>query len=114
MEIFPTRIPDVIELRPTLHGDERGFFMETYRASMFNEMGIDAQFVQDNHSRSAQNILRGLHYQVAQPQGKLVRVVRGEVYDVAVDLRAQSPTYGQWVGLTLSEKTHNMLWVPPG
>lgn len=114
MNFIPTAIPDVLVIEPQVFGDERGFFMETWRASAFSEAGINASFVQDNHSRSRQGILRGLHYQIQQPQGKLVRVVRGEVFDVAVDLRKSSPTFGQWAGVTLSENNKRQLWVPPG
>ena len=114
MEVVSTRIPDVKLIKPKVFGDERGFFMETWNARVFAEAGIDANFVQDNHSRSAKNTLRGLHYQIKQPQGKLVRVTRGEVFDVAVDLRTNSPTFGQWVGEYLSEENSRMLWVPPG
>lgn len=114
LECRPTAISDVVELVPHVIEDPRGFFMESWNARTFARAGIDAAFVQDNHSRSRQGILRGLHYQVRQVQGKLVRVVRGEVYDVAVDLRRSSPTFGHWVGVRLSAKRHNMLWVPPG
>jgi dTDP-4-dehydrorhamnose 3,5-epimerase len=114
MEVIATRIPDVKLIKPKVFGDERGFFMETWNARAFAEAGIDATFVQDNHSRSVQHTLRGLHYQIKQPQGKLVRVTRGEVFDVAVDLRTSSPTFGQWVGEYLSEENNRMLWVPPG
>jgi dTDP-4-dehydrorhamnose 3,5-epimerase len=114
MKITPTRIPDVKLIEPKVFGDERGFFMETWNEQAFREAGINATFVQDNHSRSVKNTLRGLHYQVKQPQGKLVRVTRGEVFDVAVDLRTKSPTFGQWVGKYLSEENNRMLWVPPG
>ena len=114
MKITPTRIPDVKLIEPKVFGDERGFFMETWNEHAFREAGINATFVQDNHSRSVKNTLRGLHYQIKQPQGKLVRVTLGEVFDVAVDLRTQSPTFGQWVGEYLSEDNNRMLWVPPG
>ncbi|KXS54956.1 MAG: dTDP-4-dehydrorhamnose 3,5-epimerase [Marinobacter sp. T13-3] len=114
MKITETRIPDVKLIEPKVFGDERGFFMETWNEKAFREAGIDATFVQDNHSRSVRNTLRGLHYQIKQPQGKLVRVTRGEVFDVAVDLRTNSPTFGQWVGEYLSEDNSRMLWVPPG
>jgi len=114
MEFTPQAIPDVVLLTPRVFGDERGFFLETFRQSLFEEHCGNFQFVQDNHSKSRQGILRGLHYQLKQPQGKLVRVTRGEVYDVAVDMRAGSPTFGQWVGVTLSEENKQMLWVPPG
>lgn len=114
MKIEATSLPDVLLLEPRVHGDARGYFMETFRQSWFAERGIDAVFVQDNQSRSAQGILRGLHYQLEFPQGKLVRVLSGEVYDVAVDLRRTSPTFRHWVGVTLSSDNHRQLWVPPG
>lgn len=107
-------IPDVVLMTPQVFGDERGFFMETFRQSEFEAHCGRYTFVQDNHSKSARGILRGLHYQYQQPQGKLVRVTRGEVFDVAVDMRQSSPTFGQWVGVTLSEQNKQMLWVPPG
>jgi dTDP-4-dehydrorhamnose 3,5-epimerase len=113
MRITETRIPDVKIIEPKVLGDERGFFMETWNECAFREAGIEATFVQDNHSRSGKNTLRGLHYQTEQPQGKLVRVTQGEVFDVAVDLRPESPTFGQWVGEYLSEENKKMLWVPP-
>jgi|SRR5690554_1807208 len=113
MKITETKIPAVKLIEPKVFGDERGFFMETWNEKAFRDAGIDATFVQDNHSRSVKNTLRGLHYQIKQPQGKLVRVTRGEVFDVAVDLRVESPTFGQWVGEYLSEENHRMLWVPP-
>lgn len=114
MKIVPTRIPDVKLIEPNVFGDERGFFMETWNEKSFVEAGINETFVQDNHSRSVKNTLRGLHYQIKQPQGKLVRVSRGEVFDVAVDLRKGSPTFGHWVGEILSEYNRRVLWVPPG
>lgn len=114
MKITETKIPAVKLIEPKVFGDERGFFMETWNEKAFREGGINATFVQDNHSRSVKNTLRGLHYQIKQPQGKLVRVTRGEVFDVAVDLRTNSPTFGQWVGEYLSEENNRMLWVPPG
>ncbi|MGQ3117530.1 MAG: dTDP-4-dehydrorhamnose 3,5-epimerase [Hydrogenophaga sp.] len=115
MKVTPTRIPDVLIIEPRVFGDARGFFFESFNQKAFNEAtGLDLDFVQDNHSRSARGVLRGLHYQVQQPQGKLVRVVRGAVFDVAVDIRRQSPTFGQWVGCELSEDNHRQLWVPPG
>jgi dTDP-4-dehydrorhamnose 3,5-epimerase len=107
-------IPDVLLLEPKVFGDARGFFMETWQARSFAELGIDHAFVQDNHSRSAQGTLLGLHYQIQQPQGKLVRVVNGAVFDVAVDLRRNSPSFGQWVGTLLSEENKRLLWIPPG
>ncbi len=114
MKITETKIPAVKLIEPKVFGDERGFFMETWNEKAFREAGINATFVQDNHSRSVKNTLRGLHYQIKQPQGKLVRVTRGEVFDVAVDLRSNSPTFGHWVGEYLSEANNRMLWVPPG
>nr|WP_300310344.1 dTDP-4-dehydrorhamnose 3,5-epimerase [Halomonas sp.] len=114
MEYQPLAIPEVVLLTPKVFGDERGFFLETFRQSEFEQHCGKYQFVQDNHSKSAQGILRGLHYQLQQPQGKLVRVTRGEVFDVAVDMRKGSPTFGQWVGALLSEENKQMLWVPPG
>lgn len=114
MKFTPTRIPDVIIIEPKVFADERGFFMETWRKDQFTEAGIALEFVQDNHSQSTQGILRGLHYQTQHPQGKLVRVMRGEVFDVAVDLRKSSPTFGQWVGEYLSAENKKVMWVPPG
>ena len=108
-------IPDVVLIEPKLFGDARGFFFESFNQQAFNQAtGTNHQFVQDNHSRSAKGVLRGLHYQIEQPQGKLVRVVRGAVWDVAVDIRKSSPTFGQWVGAELSEDNQHQLWVPPG
>lgn len=114
MRFTPTAIPEVILIEPEVFGDERGFFMETWNARTFAAAGVDAQFVQDNHSRSAFGTLRGLHYQIRQPQGKLVRVLDGEVLDVAVDIRRGAPTFGRWVGQRLSGRNRKMLWVPPG
>lgn len=114
MEFERTSIPDVVLIKPKVFGDHRGFFMETWHERVFAEAGIGERFVQDNHSKSSQGILRGLHYQIKQPQGKLVRVISGEVYDVAVDIRKTSPTFGQWVGEFLSEENRRMLWVPAG
>ncbi|WP_347331359.1 dTDP-4-dehydrorhamnose 3,5-epimerase [Marinimicrobium locisalis] len=114
MNIIETDIPDIKLLEPRVFGDERGFFMETFRDSWFRENVADVTFVQDNHSKSRQGILRGLHYQEQQPQGKLVRVVSGEVYDVAVDVRPGSPSFGQWVGCFLSAEDKRQLWVPAG
>lgn len=115
MQVSPTAIRDVLVLEPKVFGDARGFFFESYNRRAFQEAsGLDVDFVQDNHSRSAQGVLRGLHYQIQQPQGKLVRVVAGAVFDVAVDIRASSPTFGQWVGLELSADNQKMIWVPPG
>lgn len=114
MNFTPTFIPEVILVEPRVHGDARGFFMETYQQKEFATAGIDYEFVQDNHSRSTQGALRGLHYQLKHTQGKLFRVIIGEVFDVAVDLRCSSPTFGKWVGFTLSAENKRMLWVPPG
>ena len=115
MKVIPTEIPDVLILEPKVFGDERGFFMESYNQRAFQEAtGLNPTFVQDNHSRSARNVLRGLHYQIRQPQGKLVRVVSGEVFDVAVDLRRRSPDFGKWVGVRLSGENKRMVWIPEG
>ncbi len=115
MKIFQTKIPDVMLLEPDVFGDDRGFFYESFNQKIFNQCtGLNHQFVQDNHSRSSKNILRGLHYQIEQPQGKLVRVVQGEVFDVVVDIRKKSVTFGQWTGEYLSAENKKMLWVPPG
>jgi len=114
MKFTPTKIPDVILVEPDVFGDNRGFFMETWHAGKFADGGITADFVQDNQSRSAQGILRGLHYQIQKPQGKLVRVLGGEIFDVVVDLRKNLATFGQWVGMHLSEENKKMLWIPPG
>ena len=115
MNVIATLIPDVLIIEPKVFGDARGFFFESYNRRTFREAtGIDVDFVQDNHSRSARGVLRGLHYQIRQPQGKLVRVVAGEVFDVAVDLRRASPTFGKWVGATLSAENKRMMWVPAG
>lgn len=115
MQATPTAIPDVVILEPKVFGDERGFFFESFNARAFKEAtGLEREFVQDNHSKSARNVLRGLHYQIQQAQGKLVRVVEGEVFDVAVDIRRASPTFGQWVGVHLSGENKKQLWVPEG
>lgn len=115
MKIISTAIADVFILEPKVFGDARGFFFESFNSRAFAEAtGQDVKFVQDNHSRSARGVLRGLHYQIRQPQGKLVRVVRGSVFDVAVDIRRSSPTFGAWVGVELTEDNHRQLWVPPG
>jgi dTDP-4-dehydrorhamnose 3,5-epimerase len=114
MKAIATAIPDVVLLEPKVFGDERGFFFESWNRRTLAELGIDADFVQDNHSRSRKNVLRGLHYQIEHAQGKLVRVTSGEVFDVAVDLRRSSPTFGQWVGFTLSADDKRMAWIPPG
>jgi dTDP-4-dehydrorhamnose 3,5-epimerase len=114
MRCTATELPDVKLIVPDVHGDARGFFKETWNARRFAEAGIHAEFVQDNHSRSGRGTLRGLHYQVRQPQGKLVWVLSGAVFDVAVDLRRSSPTFGRWVGMRLDAEGHAMLWIPPG
>jgi len=112
--VTATALPDVLLVEPKVFGDARGFFLESWNAKAFAEAGIPAAFVQDNHSRSPRGVLRGLHYQIRQPQGKLVRVVAGEVFDVAVDLRRASPTFGRWAGERLSADNKRMLWIPPG
>lgn len=115
MQVIPTAIPEVLILEPKVFGDERGFFFESFNQQRFEELtGIKTEFVQDNHSKSAKGVLRGLHYQIEQAQGKLVRVVAGEVFDVAVDIRRQSSTFGQWVGVLLSAENKRQLWIPPG
>jgi len=115
MQVTRLAIPDVVLIEPQVFGDARGFFYESFNQRDFNEAtGTSYQFVQDNHSRSAYGVLRGLHYQIQQPQGKLVRVASGSVFDVAVDLRRSSPTFGRWVGAELSADNHRQLWVPPG
>ncbi|MBJ05501.1 MAG: dTDP-4-dehydrorhamnose 3,5-epimerase [Verrucomicrobiaceae bacterium] len=114
MQVFPTRIPDVWVMEPEQHGDDRGYFMETFRESYFRARGVELAFVQDNQSRSTRGTLRGLHYQQKFPQGKLVRVLAGVVYDVAVDIRKCSTSFGQWVGEYLTAENHKQLWVPPG
>lgn len=115
MKATPTTLPGLLILEPKVFGDSRGFFMESFNARTFRELtGLDVDFVQDNHSRSAKGVLRGLHYQIQQAQGKLVRVVRGSVFDVAVDLRKASPTFGKWEGVELSEENQRQLWIPPG
>jgi dTDP-4-dehydrorhamnose 3,5-epimerase len=115
MKVVPTEIPEVLLLEPRVFGDDRGFFYESYNERAFARMtGLDVRFVQDNHSRSARHVLRGLHYQVRQPQGKLVRVTAGEIYDVAVDIRRSSPTFGKWTAVALSAKNRKMYWVPIG
>ncbi len=114
MNIIETALPGVLVIEPRVFGDERGFFMETFHAEKFAAAGLPCAFVQDNHSRSARGILRGLHYQLTRPQGKLVRVIHGEVFDVAVDLRQASPTFGKWTGTELSAQNKRQLWVPPG
>jgi dTDP-4-dehydrorhamnose 3,5-epimerase len=114
MTILETAIPNVLIVEPTVFGDSRGFFFESFNENEFLKAGIRAKFVQDNHSRSAKHVLRGLHYQIFRPQGKLIRVVRGEVFDVAVDLRRSSATFGKWVSAVLNEENKRMLWIPPG
>jgi dTDP-4-dehydrorhamnose 3,5-epimerase len=115
MNVIPTSIPEVMVIEPKVFGDARGFFYESFNATVFDAaVGRHVDFVQDNHSRSSKGVLRGLHYQIKQPQGKLVRVARGSVFDVAVDIRRSSPTFGKWVGVELSEENHKQLWVPEG
>lgn len=114
MNLFPTELPEVLIIEPRVFGDERGFFLESWNASQFAAAGLELTFVQDNHSRSAAGVLRGIHYQLTKPQGKLVRVTAGRVFDVAVDLRRSSSTFGQWVGAELSAENKRMLWIPPG
>ena len=115
MKVTPTAIPEVLLIEPKVFGDARGFFFESFNQRAFQEAsGLNLEFVQDNHSRSSQGVLRGMHYQIQQPQGKLVRVVRGRVFDVAVDLRRSAATFGHWVGVELSEDEHRQLWIPPG
>mgnify|MGYP001767679309 FL=1 len=114
MDFIPLSIPDVILIQPDVHRDERGFFFESWQKNKFAKAGIDQEFVQDNHSRSSKDVLRGLHYQIRQPQGKLIRAIVGEVFDVAVDLRRSSPSFGKWVSANLSSENFNMLCIPPG
>jgi len=114
MQLLPTAIADVLLIEPKVFGDARGFFFESYNRRALAGLGLGDEFVQDNHSRSARNVLRGLHYQIKHAQGKLVRVIAGEVFDVAVDLRRNSVTFGQWVGHTLSADNKRMMWIPPG
>jgi dTDP-4-dehydrorhamnose 3,5-epimerase len=114
MKVTPTELPEVLLLEPKVYGDERGFFFESYNRRALAEAGLDAEFVQDNHSRSARSVLRGLHYQIEHAQGKLVRVTEGEVFDVAVDLRRSSPRFGRWSSALLSADNRRMLWIPPG
>jgi len=114
MNLIKTAIPDVLIIEPKVFGDARGFFLESWNERAFLKAGIKARFVQDNHSRSARNVVRGLHYQIKQPQGKLIRVTAGEVFDVAVDIRKSSPTFGKWIGNKLSGENKLMLWIPPG
>jgi dTDP-4-dehydrorhamnose 3,5-epimerase len=114
MKVQSTQIPGVLIVEPTVFGDDRGFFLESFNEREMRNIGIDAHFVQDNHSRSGLNVLRGLHYQISQPQGKLVRVVSGKVFDVAVDIRRDSQAFGKWVGVELSAENKRILWMPPG
>ena len=115
MNVIQTNLPEVFIIEPRVFGDDRGFFYESFNAKKFAELtGVEASFVQDNHSLSAKNVLRGLHYQIRQPQGKLVRVVAGEVFDVAVDIRRSSPTFGQWAGVVLSAENKRQMWIPTG
>jgi dTDP-4-dehydrorhamnose 3,5-epimerase len=115
MKVSKCAIPDVLLIEPKVFGDDRGFFFESFNQAVFNKStGLDVSFVQDNHSKSAKNVLRGLHYQIQQPQGKLVRVIQGEVFDVAVDIRKSSPTFGHWVGEILSAENKRQLWIPIG
>jgi len=114
MKAIATSIPDVVLLEPKVFGDERGFFLESYSEKTFRELGLPTHFAQDNHSRSIRSVLRGIHYQMQPAQGKLVRVLQGEIFDVAVDLRRSSPTFGRWVGELLNDENKRMLWIPPG
>lgn len=114
MNVTPTALPDVLVIEPRVFSDERGFFFESWNARTFSAAGLEASFVQDNHSRSLRNVLRGLHYQIEHAQGKLVRVCAGEVFDVAVDIRKSSPTFGRWVGIALSAQNRRMMWIPAG
>jgi dTDP-4-dehydrorhamnose 3,5-epimerase len=115
MQVIATSLPEVLIIEPTVFGDDRGFFVESFNRKLLAEKtGLSTEFVQDNHSRSAKDVLRGLHYQIQHSQGKLVRVIRGSVFDVAVDIRKTSPNFGRWFGTELSEKNHRQLWVPPG
>jgi dTDP-4-dehydrorhamnose 3,5-epimerase len=115
MKVWPSDIPEVLLLEPRVHQDERGFFLESYNRRTFEQAtGLSLEFVQDNQSFSVRNVLRGLHYQILQPQGKLIQVMAGEIYDVAVDLRRSSPSFGKWIGVTLAGGSHRMLWIPQG
>jgi len=114
MNVVETSLPGVLILEPKVFGDQRGFFFESYNKKALEKVGIDEEFVQDNHSRSVRNVLRGLHYQIKQPQGKLVRVIQGEVFDIAVDIRKSSPNFGKWVGFNLSAENKHVAWIPPG
>jgi dTDP-4-dehydrorhamnose 3,5-epimerase len=114
MKVIPTRFPEVMLLEPRVFGDARGFFLESWNEREFERTGIRARFVQDNHSRSERGVLRGLHYQIRQPQGKLIRVVAGEIFEVAVDIRRSSPTFARWEGIRLNAESYKMLWIPSG
>lgn len=114
LELIPTPLKDVLIIEPKVFGDERGFFLEAYNEATFRTLGLPTRFVQDNHSGSRKGVLRGLHYQLKQPQGKLMRTLRGEIFDVAIDLRQNSEQFGQWFGLVLSAENKRMLWIPPG
>jgi len=114
MKVTPTQLPEVLLLEPRVFGDSRGFFFESWNEREFERAGIRARFVQDNHSRSGKGVLRGLHYQIRQPQGKLIRVIAGEIFDVAVDIRRSSPGFGKWEGVRLSAESRSMLWIPVG
>ena len=114
MRVVPTTLPDVLLIEPSVFGDQRGFFFESWNRRAFSEAGVEAEFVQDNHSRSGHNVLRGLHYQIEHAQGKLVRVCAGTVFDVAIDIRRSSPTFGRWIGMELSAENRRMLWIPAG
>lgn len=114
MKFIPTPLPGVLVVEPNVFRDERGFFLESYQKKVFSEAGISFEFVQDNHSKSCQGVLRGLHYQIKQPQGKLLHVIVGEIFDVALDLRGRSPTFGMWFGTYLAAESKQMLWIPPG
>jgi dTDP-4-dehydrorhamnose 3,5-epimerase len=114
MKVIETSLPEVLILEPKVFGDERGFFFESYNKKALEKVGITAEFVQDNHSRSVRNVVRGLHYQIKQPQGKLIRVIQGEIFDVAVDIRRSSPNFGRWAGFNLSAENKQVIWIPPG
>jgi len=114
VRVVPTTLPEVLLIEPSVFGDQRGFFFESWNRRAFSEAGVEAEFVQDNHSRSGHNVLRGLHYQVEHAQGKLVRVCAGTVFDVAIDIRRSSPTFGRWIGMELSAENRRMLWIPAG
>lgn len=114
MKATPTAIPEVVVLEPKVFGDQRGFFLESYNERIFHDLGLPTTFVQDNHSKSLRGVLRGLHYQLGTPQGKVIRVLQGEIYDVAVDLRRSSATFGRYVGELLDDQERRMLWIPPG